>query len=137
MFEGDLVGGFVDTGQQAFDRLGPAHFEAAAQLVDGRGLDKKGKGGMWKLLTDMDGAFDLYIEEGCLSRVPDPVQLAFEGTIVFAFIDHFPFREFVVSDLLRKGLQGNEIIIHTVLFVAPGRPGGGGNGKSKTLRVFL
>src|SRR5580658_364233 len=64
MFEGDFVRSFVDAGQKALDRFGPAHFQPAAQLVDGGRFDKKGEGGMRILLTDMDSTFDLDIEQG-------------------------------------------------------------------------
>src|ERR1700733_2851453 len=88
------------------------------------------------LFPDMDGAFDLDVQQGGLARLPDAVQLTLEGTIKLPFVDHLPFHKFIVLDLLLKTVKSDEIIIYAILLVGPWAAGGCGNGKSELVWKF-
>lgn len=83
------------------------------------------------MLLYMDGALYIYIEEGTLVVIPDPLEFRLKCTIVFAFVYHFPFHKFIVLDLLLKVFFGKEVIIFSVLFIVPGGTRSCRNGECK------
>ena len=135
VFKGEFIGSLVDPGIKALGRLGASHFEAAAQFVNGGGLDEQGEEQTGVSFLEMDGSFYLDIQQGNLSCMPDAFQLALQGAIIFPLVDHLPFRKFIVLDLLLECLQAEEIIVDPVLFMGAGGTGGGGDGESQ-LWVF-
>ncbi len=138
MLERDLVRGFVDPGQKALIVSVSSHLKKwAPQLIDGRRLDEESQGGTGILLPDMNGALHLDIQQWGFSGIPDPFQLAFQGAVKFPFVDHFPFRKFVLLDLLFKGLQTKKIVVDSIGFIRAGCTGGSRHGKCNAGGIFI
>lgn len=134
--ERQFVFRLLDAVEDDLGFVGTASFEPLAQYVDRRRLDEDEQGAVAIYFLHVDGSLHVDVEHHVLAVFQTLLDFAAQGAVIFVVVDFFKLEEGSLNDFLPELVEGEEVVLSSVLLLTAGLAAGGTDGEVKVLDTF-